>query len=95
MYLGDFILGCKIYYDYGNSSSYIENKDTTDEIGIQDENAKVTPWLMLLILDSGVHLSSEIKDKIKTSLINLTERFSRMTRRHSSDDKILVYLRCL
>lgn len=95
MYLGDFILGCKIYYDYGNPSTYIENKDNTDEIGIQDDNTKVTPWLMMLILDSGVHLSSEIKDKIKTEIFNLTDRFSKMTRRHSPDDKVYVYLRCL
>jgi len=97
MYLGDFVVGCKIFYDNGNRFTYIENKNTTDEISPQDETTqKVTPWLMMLTLDSGVHLSSDIKDKIKESLIALTERFSKMTRRHSpEDDKIEVYLRCL
>jgi DNA-directed RNA polymerase II subunit RPB1 len=84
MYLGDFIVGCKIYYDYGSRNTAIENKDITDEISSQEETSqKVTPWLMVLTLDSGLHLSSDIKDKIKESLIALTERFSRMTRRHS------------
>jgi DNA-directed RNA polymerase II subunit RPB1 len=73
MYLGDFIVGCKIFYDNGSRFTCIENKNSTDEISPQDETSqKVTPWLMMLTLDSGVHLSSDIKDKIKESLISLT-----------------------
>lgn len=49
----------------------------------------------MFLFDAGLQLSAETKDKVKTDLIKLTERFAKMTRKHYNDDKIFVYLRCL
>lgn len=60
MYLGDFIVNCKMYYDWSsNQSNFIENRKLEDEILPEEQTSeRVTPWLMMLTVESGMHLSS-------------------------------------